>query len=690
MIDDLRYKSIKMYIHMLYLTYGGYHTKGDKLMRGRGVSQAYDLLFDNKNNFKSYDEIEQIIIIDRSITHTNLVRVFMEKAMNKKFENDYFKDILVSTYPLKLYWNDKSDPVLGIGNDKQYKGKNYIGLFLEDIRSRIIEYRKTNPYPIINSVKEVVRLFQTDSFLNKWIEMRTLDICKVISKFRQYIFLTHGKIIDANEKLINYIIDHLYQPCSVVSNIKLVDNITVPEYFKRLVQTSPGLEMVIKRDYQKEIDDIREEIDILTSQFEGIPYKSYRNPKKKDIDIQKYLEIQNQKYQKYLQENKDISKEDKKKYLERMEKEISLITRAQSETKVELPIKRELEFENNLRKEWKQFIEKLLSEEQKSIEEQNMKIKEFSDSMEVKRSSFYPHKKQLKSKEDVKNYESIKREKENMIYNIIKEQQIEIQEYYKIVFSISEIIYKRFLIIFQYIIDNMDIKNTQKIKNIILRSTNDISNIYDKSVSEVDRITESIFKVILKIKNFKSLYSIKTNLDKEDIDLAVSIILNKDYTKKKIKYDISKVHNPVNYDEDYQGEEVKEDEEKNYQEEEVKEDEDEEDYQEDEYEDEYEGEDYEEEEVKEDEDEYEEDDYQGDDYQGDDYQEEEEFGFGKNEDIHIDRIQTILVQIFSENELTDLEYYTDYIIDKIYFILKFKTNSGIKWNRINFFSNLVL
>lgn len=701
-IEDLEFPSIIFYLQTMLLTQSGYYiSKNSVVKRGRKINEARNILIVDNNTYLPMDQVRTVVQKDYQDTYIYLIVTYARRALDKKFEDSYFQNLLLSTRDDILVWADIRDKVLGfdILENDNYQYKNYVGKILDEIRTRIETFRAANPYPIITDVKYIYTFIQSDVFMKKWVEMRTIDICKIISKFKQYLFVVDNKVKNLDEDFITNIIDNIYQPCSSLSNTEIKNIQKVPLYYTRFIQSMPDMELVPRRNYSEEINAIYEQKNLEISSFWGIPYRKYEpftsvvNKSKNPVD---FVKKQNEIYQNYLRQD-NPSKEEVKEYKKKMEQQLNVIL--QDEPLVNP--KANDEFENKMRLKWSNFMENKIPTNI-PLEEKNRLMSNFEMEQNQERKKHYGYVDKNRTQKEITEFKSRQGILSKKIHDIKKERDEELKSHYGYLDNISQIIWNRIIVMCYFIILQMKVQNEQDVRNVLISAEKIVSGVFHcknfgLQTNGDNCIVEAIINLLSKIRNFKTVYSDNTLFKNEDIDLAVSIILNSEFTKKRIRYNFDKDNGDENLDESIMiDSELRK--QKNKIEYNLNENIEEEDN-----EDETEetkkrknllkGKDYNPDlrEMLDDENSQDEEDERLEDseYEADEQDDRDsvEFGFGSRDDSLV-KIKISLRELGCQEK--DLDKTARYMIEKVEFINTYTMNSHIKWNRINFFSSLTL
>jgi len=268
-------------------------------------------------------------------TDDKLLSLYSVTSLNKKFQDVSLQDLLLLTKSATLLW-EGPDLFLGVGNDNN--GNNYIGKTLMTIREQIKENRKGEEVVEVEEV-DVIRFINKDQFILDWIKMRIKDMCDVVYKAQQYMKLKHALDYDLTpkgdgkgfEKLINMVLNNIYQPCLSTSKLETEDKIPVPGFVINIVKKCSGMSsgeapIYIKdaagnqrfnKEIEKYISKINKQINDLKSKFYGIT--TIEHTKEESREFNEYQRVEWSKFMENIVLSED-SQEDKLKEMEEFKK----------------------------------------------------------------------------------------------------------------------------------------------------------------------------------------------------------------------------------------------------------------------------------------------------------------------------------------------------------------------------------
>jgi len=264
-------------------------------------------------------------------TDDKLLSLYSVTGLNKKFEDTSLQDLLLLTKSAVLVWEGPNQ-FLGIGNNND--GNNYIGKTLMTIREQIKENRKGEEVIEVEEA-DVINFINKDQFMLNWIKMRIKDMCDVVYKAQQYMKLKQDLNYDLTvkgdeikfERLINIVLNDIYQPCLLTSKLGEEDKIPVPEFVINIVKKCSGMSsgeapIYIKdaagnerfnKEIEKYISNINKQINDLESEFYGSTTIEHTKE-----ESQQFNEYQRDEWNKFM-ENIVLSEDTQEDKLKEME-----------------------------------------------------------------------------------------------------------------------------------------------------------------------------------------------------------------------------------------------------------------------------------------------------------------------------------------------------------------------------------
>jgi predicted NAD-dependent protein-ADP-ribosyltransferase YbiA (DUF1768 family) len=255
-IDDYMYPTVTHYIVVKLIA--SLPTDGGKQL---GIKSAYSAILSDSESpvtgiasfvdpNEAYNRYEQL-----SLLHISKALKYNSKiALDAKFQNRVMQDILLSTGDSKLLWNDRNEPILGVGS-KGNKGENFVGNYLMDLRRSIRSERKGEQIDKITT-KDIEQIVNSDIFVKNWLEMRIRDVCKVLVIMKNYLEVQFKKEVTLNKEFTERVLDIVYQPCSGIYGAVDLVKVEIPLYFSKIVLDS--LKPVQKAKDTEDIAEMKE------------------------------------------------------------------------------------------------------------------------------------------------------------------------------------------------------------------------------------------------------------------------------------------------------------------------------------------------------------------------------------------------------------------------------------------------
>jgi predicted NAD-dependent protein-ADP-ribosyltransferase YbiA (DUF1768 family) len=210
------------------------------------IEAAYPNILVNPNepvtgpkSFLDPDELHKTFVQmkDRSF-HDTMIRN-ARLALTEKFMDRYLQDLLLATGNNHIIWNDRDDPILGVGRDG--KGENFIGKRLMELRQRFGKERKGDELAEITT-DDITTFLKNNVFMNSWLQIRVIDTCRVINVLRNYLWVRNKKEEPLTADLVATALDTVYQPSSHVAVLSEHVTSTVPFYFLEMLETCPRMQ----------------------------------------------------------------------------------------------------------------------------------------------------------------------------------------------------------------------------------------------------------------------------------------------------------------------------------------------------------------------------------------------------------------------------------------------------------------
>ena len=183
-----------------------------------------------------YNELIQENIMEKT-------KFFAKKGLDKKFQDRVFQDILLATGSNNLKYEDFNNSILGLG-PKNVRGENFVGKYLEQLRDKFKEERKTEDFVKLSEedIKDI--LTGEDGFVKEWFTMRIKDYCSVLTITKDYYYHKTGEDTLFEETFSEKVIDNIYQPCSNLYMPAELIQPNAPQYFENIVKSNPGFKNI--------------------------------------------------------------------------------------------------------------------------------------------------------------------------------------------------------------------------------------------------------------------------------------------------------------------------------------------------------------------------------------------------------------------------------------------------------------
>jgi len=210
------------------------------------IEAAYPNILVNPNepvigpkSFLDPDELHKTFVQMKDRSFYDIMIQNARLALTEKFINMYLQDLLLATGNKHIIWNDRDDPILGIGKDG--KGDNYVGKRLMKLRQRFGKERKGDELAEITT-DDITTFLQNNAFMNSWLQIRVIDTCRVINTLRNYLWVRNKKEMPLTADLVATALDTVYQPSSHVAVLSEYVTSKVPFYFLEMMATCPRMQ----------------------------------------------------------------------------------------------------------------------------------------------------------------------------------------------------------------------------------------------------------------------------------------------------------------------------------------------------------------------------------------------------------------------------------------------------------------
>lgn len=236
-IDGFIFPTLSYYMIIKLIASSG--TVGSELKKGIGMREAYKISRTEDGDFLQIDKLNELYEDIRNDTDNKLLVKHTNIGLSKKFENISLQNLLLLTRETKILWTDYHINFLGV-NTKTKEGFNYVGKTLMNIRTEIKNMRTGLEEKRLRS-KDIENFIRQDSFMEDWVKMRLKDMCENVDNIYKYL-KKQGYDRDLDEKLVEYILDQVYQACDIVMD---GSNSVVPNFFVNHVSKCSGMSLSV-------------------------------------------------------------------------------------------------------------------------------------------------------------------------------------------------------------------------------------------------------------------------------------------------------------------------------------------------------------------------------------------------------------------------------------------------------------
>lgn len=534
-IDGITYPSIAMYIMVRLLENTGVrrnYMKKSVVSKGMGIGSAIDKLQNNgkwvsiKNAIYIYDTINEN-------TYRELLETFMRIALDKKFQNREIQGLLLTTKNAKLLWTDPNDLFLGSGTGKNI-GRNKVGKYLMELREKI----KKSWVPIKLDSKNLFTFIQKDNFMFSWVHMRLRDMCGIVYMINKYL-LSNNVEEDMNAQLTKTILDTIYYPCGkLFKNVTKNSDLKPPPEFTRMIIGCPGMQFKPSEDFDTQIRELKlqkksiEENprDVATIKRTTEEIIAFEEKQARDWDM--FIDDMNKPELSQDEISNKIAKFDKKQKLDR-----------QKRTKKGKTINRK--FLSNQEKEKESYVENLMLPKISSAKDRAKQIEQFKYEQQRESDNFYGIKRGKETKEEIMERKQNSKILRNKITRLNYRRSNQYTHYQIELAEISRIYWEKIAIMLQYLTEyitkirkseyrvrELDLKLVLAQLEMINSKDNNCIKILDDKNDNC--IASALINLLIGIEKFKNQYADNIKLGEDEINLAASIILNKDISDTKI------------------------------------------------------------------------------------------------------------------------------------------------------------
>lgn len=577
-INNWTYPNVSLYLTVVLIMNSGVSfTKRDGMViykKFTPLSEVHKMLWRN-NKPISANEASAIYIQYRDNTYKELLTKLSNQALNEKFKDTSLQELLLMTGNSHLIWNDKQDTHLGIPT-------NTVGTQLETIRAKLKTTKPTYK-PLTDSA--VTQFILTDVFMKSWMEMRVKDMCQVIIRLQKYLEKVGNIKQDIDSRFARIILDNVYQPCSALFSLAKKQKLRMPDYFIKWVEDNDIVNVHLSKDYAKEREIIVNQLNELTEEY----YPSKLSITYKGVEpLEKFLKRQSDQLVEFKTKNPSV--EDLENFLAKQKQEFMDYSKIEAPTVVDPAsdlAKQQLRqwfkflkrvFKPHMSPEeirqrleqsdanYKQTLDKTVSSMDRALltskyneERQNLVnnllqphilveqgTEAFHKEFETIRERFDKEWKTISNISDIRlTKDQIAQYNEEVqtitlqLAKLNREKQAEQLYFQYKVQEIAHVIWDRLAVMIQALIQALPDPTTHNIKLILAKA--ELLNSGDAKCAvtipdEKDNCTVSaILNLLMGIEKFKHEYAEDIKLDKPDVDLAVSILLNRNIQIKQDK-----------------------------------------------------------------------------------------------------------------------------------------------------------
>lgn len=187
-----------------------------------------------KDAYKRYEVLRDQFVIEE-------MKKSCKEAINVKFRDKEMANILLSSDQRQINYDDKEDPILGTGRNKD--GLNFVGKYLMELRTKLKQEFDLGNTKIIKT-SDISSYIYDNVFMKKWVNMKLKDMCNCIFQTNEYIKTKNSIYKDIKAQFARSVLDKIYRQCSIMfSCIHNVENI-IPNYFKDSVRQCKGMSKV--------------------------------------------------------------------------------------------------------------------------------------------------------------------------------------------------------------------------------------------------------------------------------------------------------------------------------------------------------------------------------------------------------------------------------------------------------------
>jgi predicted NAD-dependent protein-ADP-ribosyltransferase YbiA (DUF1768 family) len=246
-MDGRVYPSVAHYVFAMLLS---------QLFTVKNIGNAHKLLVVDENkserdlsNYVSSQRAKEIFFENLQTSVIADIKKYAKIALDKKFQDKFAQDILLTSGNTKLIWSDPNDRILGMVKEN---GENFAGEYMMELRNKLKQFENDLEKKVEWS--NVIEIMETDKFISKWVELRIEELMMNAHIIAMCCRTT------ITPDLLKIIIEELYDKCSLVSSQLDVMPDIVPKYFKNIVKS-----FVVQKKIEKDGEEKRTHTKIMAN-----------------------------------------------------------------------------------------------------------------------------------------------------------------------------------------------------------------------------------------------------------------------------------------------------------------------------------------------------------------------------------------------------------------------------------------
>jgi len=428
-------------------------------------------------------------------TNEQLLSLFTVSGLNKKFEDRSLQNLLLLTDTATILWTGP-DLYLGVGQPAR-PGFNYVGKTMMTIRERVRENREDEEEVEIRQ-EDIMRFINKDKFIMDWIKMRVKDMCDVVYKAQQYMKIKENFDFDMSEevdfvRLINTVLDVIYQPCSALVELAKSVEIPVPGFMVGMVKKCSGMSTG--------------EAPLYVTDARGTT-----------------------SYNKEIQEHITAAK----RRIDEVDSEFW------GGKRIEHSISESREFSAHQNEEWHNFWREL-NQSSASKPDKDEELSRFKLQQKEEYNDFWGIEEGVKSNDDISRHEHRISEMRKDLSRYIQNAEDRDKHYYLITKNIAKIYWDRIVVMLSTLIKNVQPSTAENIRDALVKVemlTSEQTNCVRIIKNEQDNcIVSALINLLKGIHQFKEELGESTELDEDDVKFAGAIILNSKFNPRNVWVD---------------------------------------------------------------------------------------------------------------------------------------------------------